>query len=102
MTNNGSLSFSLYYIGMTKPFNEHLLWKGKIQKASYSPPVKKPSMDLLPLTYHGGQEFILGAEWTRIKENYCDPDGLPKLYAVYSKNYWIQVEERKRRYRALS
>lgn len=95
----GSKLLSILYRRMTKPFKEHLLWKGKIQKASYPPPVQKPSMDLLPLTYHGGQEFILGAEWTRIKENYCDPDGLPKLYAIYSKNYWIKVEERKRLYR---
>ena len=84
---------------MTKPFKEHTLWKSSIQKAGYPVPVRKPAMNLLSLTYHGGQEFILGAEWTRIKERYCDPDGLPKSYAVYSRNYWAQVEERKRLYR---
>ena len=84
---------------MTKPFNAHTLWKGAIQKAAYPAPVKKPPMDLLQLTYHGGQEFILGAEWTRIKERYCDPDGLPKSYAVNSRDYWSKVEERKRLYR---
>ena len=84
---------------MTKPFNEGQLWKGKIQKAGYPAAVEKPPMNLLSLTYHGGQMFILGAEWTRMKEAYCDPDGLPKSYAEYSKRYWEGAAARAAAYR---
>jgi len=85
---------------MSKPLNEHKLWKGKIQLANYPPAVEKPPMNLLPLTYHGGQETIDGAEYTRIKNEYCDPKMLTKGYEDYSKKYWEGIRTRNAIYRA--
>ena len=81
------------------PFNKENLWAGKIQKANYPPPVQKPDMDLIPLTYHNGQQIVPGAEYNRILKRFCDPDGLPKTYAEYSRKYWEGVELRKEQFR---
>ena len=84
---------------MSKPLNQHKLWAGKIQKANYPKPITKPDMKLLPLTYHGGQSIIEGAEYEEIKKEYCDLDLSSKLFAKTSESYWAAVEERKRLYR---
>jgi len=72
---------------MTRPLNEHLLWKGKIQFSNY-PSTNKGDIHLLPL-----------AKFKRLQNKYSDPDGLVKGYSEYSKNYWEGVEKRKIEYR---
>jgi hypothetical protein len=84
---------------MSKPLNQHNLWHGKIQQANYPKPITKPDMKLLPLTYHDGQGFIEGAEYEKIKNEYCDLDLSCKLFEKTSEAYWAAVEERKRHYR---
>ena len=80
---------------MTRPLNEQLLWKGKIQLSKYPPSINKGDMNLLPC----GKSPIDGAEFKRLQNKYCDPDGLVKGYAEYSKKYWEGVERRKIDYR---
>ena len=84
---------------MPKPLNEHKLWRGKIQQANYPKPFTKPDMKLLPLTYHGEQSYIEGAEYEKMKKEYCDLDLSCKLFTSTSESYWAGVEERKRLYR---
>ena len=74
---------------MARPFNEHLLWKGKIQQANYPKPVKKPPM-ILP-------------EINSLTGKVMNPPDYNKemndAYATYSQQYWLGVEERKLAYR---
>lgn len=74
---------------MTRPFNEHLLWKGKIQRANYPKPVQKPPMILPEINSLTGRVM-----------NPPDYDKeMNEAYATYSRQYWLGVEERKRAYR---
>ena len=76
---------------MSRPFNEHLLWKGKIQIANYPKPIVKPQMILPEINWLTG-----------IVMNPPDIHGeMNKAYKAYSKNYWLGVEERKRMYRII-
>ena len=84
---------------MTIPFNEHRLWKGKMQLANYPKSPCKPEMVLFPLKYHNGQGNIDGKELTKIYNVLSS--NLSKSYSAYSKKYWDQVNERKELYRAL-
>ena len=68
---------------MTRPLNEHLLWKGCIQKAGYPKPVEKPPM-ILP-------------NINRITGKYMDPDPheqIVKSYEAWSQRYWEGVKRR--------
>ena len=73
----------------TRPFNEHLLWKGKIQKANYTTPLAKPQMILPKINSLTG----------KVMDSLVKPGDLEKSYSVISKKYWTSVEERKRAYR---
>lgn len=85
---------------LLKAFNEHLLWKGEIQKANY-PEVKKWTLpiELPPLSYYGRQVPIDGTEYKKIQYKWCEPDGLVKSYNIYSAQYWKGVRERQKLYR---
>jgi len=84
---------------MSKPLNQDKLWRSKMQQANYPKPITKPDMNLLPLTYHNGEQIIDGPEYERLKKEYCDLDLSSKLFTSTSQAYWAGVEERKRRYR---
>ena len=85
---------------LTAPFDPDAIWQGRIQRANYPKPAEGVPMNLLPLSYHGGQSIIYGKEYTNMLKSYCDPDGLVKGYNEYSRRYWAGVERRKREFRA--
>jgi len=74
---------------MTRPFNEHLLWKGKIQRANYPKPIAKPPMILPEINSLTGKEM----NPPNIHKD------MNKLYAQYSQEYWQGVNQRKYLYR---
>jgi|UniRef100_A0A6C0K775 hypothetical protein len=77
---------------MPRPFNEHILWKGKIQESNYPAPLRKPPMDL-PIVNH-----IVGG-------TIYDPNiyrNINKSYAAYSAEYWKGVLERRAEYRKIN
>ena len=74
---------------LTKPFNEHLLWKGKIQLANYPSPVLKKDMDLPYVNWLTGTPSKL-TDFHDVHE---------KAYARYSQEYWRGVKERAIQYR---
>ena len=86
---------------LTKPFNPDRLWKSKIQSANYPKSFSKPSMFLLPLTYHNGQYCIPGKEYNNMLKYYSHID-LDKTYSQYSEKYWEGVEKRKQEYREIN
>ena len=75
---------------MTRPFNEHLLWKGKIQMANYPKSVAKPPMILPEINWLTGKEI--------------NPPDIHKernrMNASLSRDYWFGVERRKQEYRS--
>jgi len=77
---------------MTRPLNEHLLWKGQIQKANYPLPIQRPLMILPTVNTLTGKLTLIPALDIHTKMN--------KSYAIYSQNYWANVENRKLKYRA--
>ena len=74
---------------MTRPLNEHLLWKGAIQRAKYPKPSLKPPMVLPKINALTGKEM----NPPNIHEE------MNRIYEAYSRRYWIGVEVRKRAYR---
>lgn len=76
---------------LTKPLNEHLLWRGDIQKANYPAPVCKPDMV--------GFTQINSLTGTIIKGQEPIYKGLAEKPAFESSLYWQGVNERKRLYR---
>jgi hypothetical protein len=77
---------------MPRPFNEHILWKGKIQQSNYPATHRKPPMDL-PIVNH-----IVGG-------TIYDPNiykNINKSYAAYSAEYWKGVLERRAEYRKIN
>ena len=74
---------------MTRPLNEHLLWKGAIQRANYPKPTLKPPMILPKICSLTGREI----DPPNIHEE------MNRLYAAESKRYWAGVEQRKWEYR---
>jgi hypothetical protein len=78
----------------TKPYNEHLLWKGKIQLANYPRPILKKDMvgltkiNSLTGTIVHGQPNIY--------------DELYQKSLNESKEYWKGVDERKKLYRNIN
>ena len=74
-----------------RPFNEEMLWKGKIQRAQYPAATPKPSMDLPRIN------TIVGGT---IKD-YRKPiwEGINDSYKSYSKDYWAGVKVRNLVYR---
>jgi len=78
---------------MPRPFNEHILWKGKIQQSNYPPPPpRKPPMDL-PII----NSLIGGTIYN--SQIYED---INKSYAAYSSQYWQGVQERRDEYRKMN
>jgi hypothetical protein len=78
-----------------RPFNEHLLWKGKIQKANYPKLCdknRKPPMILPEINSLTGK--VMNPPDLNSEMN--------KSYATYSQKYWLDVEERKRIYRLVN
>jgi hypothetical protein len=74
---------------MQKPFNEHLLWKGTIQRSNYSIPIRKSNMILPKIN------TLLGG-------TYDDEDiwrDITKRYDVYSKQYWERIKKTHTEYR---
>lgn len=76
----------------TKPFNEHLLWKGKIQQSNYSKPISKNDMT--------GFTKINSLTGTIIHGQPSLSDIYYNKYIYESQLYWKGIEERKRQYRA--
>lgn len=74
---------------MTRPFNEHRLWKGQIQLANYPPPVWQPPMILPQVNSLTGKPISTIDIHTEMNRS----------YATYSQKYWQGVEQRKRAYR---
>ena len=74
---------------MTRPLNEHLLWKGAIQRANYKRPALKPPMILPKINALTGKEM----DPPNIHEE------MNRIYAAYSRWYWAGVEVRKLDYR---
>lgn len=75
---------------ITRPFNEHLLWKGKIQKANYPKPCLNKKPMILP------EINSLTGKVMNPPDIHTDMNA---AYARYSQGYWLSVEERKRAYR---
>ena len=74
----------------TKPFNEHLLWKGAIQRAQYAKyPAKQPMV--LPL--------INSLTGTLIKDQGSISDEINAMIDAQSRSYWNKVNMRKQMYR---
>jgi len=76
---------------LLRPFNEEILWKGKIQRYNSNPPLNQPPMivpKINPLT-----------------GNYRPPvrpsisEEIEYNYSLYSAKYWEGVKERQRQYR---
>ena len=76
---------------LLKPFNEEILWKGKIQRYNSKPPLNQLPMivpKINPLT-----------------GNYRPPvrpsisEEIEYNYSLYSAKYWEGVKERQRQYR---
>jgi hypothetical protein len=75
----------------TIPYNEHLLWKGKIQLANYPIPiVKKDMIGLIKINSLTG---------TIVHGQHCIYDELYQKTLDESKKYWKKVEEQKKLYR---
>jgi len=77
---------------MQKPFNEHLLWKGAIQRSNYHMSICKPDMVLPKIN------TLLGG-------TYDDEDiweDITKKYHTYSKNYWEKIKQIHKEYRSRS
>ena len=74
---------------MTRPLNEHLLWKGAIRRANYKKPTLKPPMILPKINALTGKEM----DPPNIHEE------MNRIYEAYSRRYWIGVEVRKWKYR---
>ena len=76
---------------LLKPFNEEILWKGKIQRYNSNPPLNQPPMDLPKVNPLTG--------------NYRPPtrpsisEEIEYRYSLYSAKYWQGVKERQRQYR---
>ena len=83
--------FCIIFIMKTKPHNEHLLWKGKIQIANYPIPILKK--DMVGLTK------INSLTGTIIHGQSCIHDELYQKTLNESQAYWKSVEERKKLYR---
>lgn len=66
---------------MTRPFNEHLLWKGKIQKANYPTPSRKAPMILPEINWLTGH--VMNPPNINREMNVA--------YARYSQEYWQGV-----------
>ena len=77
---------------MTKPLNEHLLWKGKIQKSKYPLSTAKSPMIVPKICSLTGIPLKCPNIWNEITNSYKE----------YSSEYWNAVEERKHRYRSTS
>jgi hypothetical protein len=75
----------------TNPYNEHLLWKGKIQLANY--PIPKLKKDMIGLTK------INSLTGTIIHGQPCIYDELYQKTLNESQAYWKGFEERKKLYR---
>jgi len=75
---------------MTKPLNEHLLWKSKVQKSNY--PARKPPMILPKICSLTGIPLKCPNVWDEITDNYNE----------YSKAYWKAVELRRIKLRQAS
>jgi hypothetical protein len=69
---------------MTRPRNEHLLWKGQIQLANYPKPILKPPMVLPTINSLTGKVM--------------NPPDIHKemnlAYASASRKYWLSVKNR--------
>ena len=76
---------------LQKPFNEHALWKGQIQKYNSGPGLVQPPMDLPkinPLTGHH-----------RPPQRPSLSEEREYQYSLYSAEYWKGVKERHIKYR---
>lgn len=77
---------------MTRPFNEHLLWKSKMERSKYipfqvtrqNPPMELPEVNSIV----GGTVYN-----SQIYEDIC------KSYEAYSAAYWRGVRHRQAEYR---
>ena len=74
-----------------RPFNEHVLWQGKIQRANYPIPHEKPLMVLPKISSLGGI----------IKDPSAPPiwEEMNQSYTKYSSNYWSRIKESHTKYR---
>ena len=69
---------------MPRPKNEHLLWKGAIQRANYSRPILKPEMVLPKINALTGK--VMNPPDIHAEMN--------ASYAAFSKRYWDGVKSR--------
>jgi len=75
---------------MQKPFNEHLLWKGTIQRSNYPIPIRKPNMILPKINTLIGGTYDNEDIWENITKGYD---------VVYSKPYWERIKKIHTEYR---
>ena len=75
----------------TKPFNEHALWRGKIQKANYPKPTEREPMDLPKYNTLTGKSSPTN---DRLHDEICQ-----KTVAM-SREYWFGERLRREAYRA--
>jgi len=75
-----------------RPFNEHVLWQGKIQRANYPPVQPKPPMILPEINKITG---------TIIKDPSSPPiwEEVTQSYNNYSTTYWSRVKDYHKTYR---
>lgn len=69
---------------MTRAKNEHLLWKGAIQRSNYPRPILKPDMILPKINSLTGK--VMNPPDIHSEMN--------ASYAVFSKRYWAGVKSR--------
>jgi len=74
-----------------KAFNEHILWKGQIQKANYRPFIFQPPM-VLPYINSLTGHHVPPSRPTIAEE-------IESRYKLQSEAYWDGVRERQRQYR---
>jgi len=77
---------------LLKAFNEHLLWKGKLQISN--PTLIQPPMDLPKVNTLTGKPIAPSRPSLSEEREY--------RYAVYSAQYWEGVRERQRIYRLIN
>jgi hypothetical protein len=82
---------NLLVMPVQRPFNEHALWQGKIQRANYATPHEKPPMVLPKISSHGGT----------IKDPTAPPiwEEINNSYTKYSSSYWTRVKDSHNKYR---
>ena len=86
------IHLNLIVMPVQRPFNEHVLWQGRIQRSNYSSPQAKPLMILPEINNITGgtiKDPTAPQIWKEITQSYNN----------YSTSYWSRVKDSHKTYR---